>query len=204
MRSLATAQRHDDPRPVGSMGSPGDTTELLLALRSGDRRAHDRLVTKLYEELHAIAHRELSRRQGAELRATALLHEAYLKLVDQARVDVEDRAHYLAVAARAMRHILIDHARNQGRHKRGGDWRRVTLDEELVVAEDRLGDLLELDDALRRLERFDQRLGRVVECRVFGGLTVGETAAALDLAPRTVDRAWRKARAWLSREIDET
>lgn len=186
------------------MESPGDTTELLLALRDGDRRAHDGLVEKLYEELHALAHRELSRRPGGSaLQTTALLHEAYVKLVDQRRVDVEDRAHYLALAARAMRHILIDHARSRRARKRGGDWRRVTFDEGVVVADDRLEELIELDGALQRLERFDERLSRVVECRVFGGLTVAETATALDLAPRTVDRAWRKARAWLSREIDE-
>jgi len=186
------------------MGPSSDTTELLLALRDGDRQAHDGLVERLYVELHALAHRELSRRAGGStLRTTALLHEAYVKLVDQRRVDVQDRAHYLALAARAMRHILIDHARGRQTRKRGGDWRRVTFDEAVVVADDRLEELIALDEAMRRLERFDQRLSRVVECRVFGGLTVTETAAALDLAPRTVDRAWRKARAWLSREIDE-
>lgn len=186
------------------MGSPGDTTELLLALRNGDRRAHDRLATELYDELHAIAHRELLRRvRGPGLRTTALLHEAYLKLVDQARVEVQDRAHYLALAATAMRHILIDHARSRRTRKRGGDRRKVTLDEALVVTEDRTEELIQLDEALKRLERFDQRLSRVVECRFFGGLTVSETAAALDLAPRTVDRAWQKAKAWLSREMHE-
>ena len=185
------------------MEPPGDTTELLLALRDGDRQAHDRLVRKLYQELHAIAHRALSQRRGGrELRTTALLHEAYVKLVDQNRVEVEDREHYLAVAATTMRHILIDHARSRRTRKRGGGWHRVSLDEDRIAAEDRLDELIDLDDALRRLERFDERLSRVVECRVFGGLTVSETAAALDLAPRTVDRAWRKARAWLAREID--
>ncbi|MDX1647648.1 MAG: ECF-type sigma factor [Longimicrobiales bacterium] len=186
------------------MKSSGDTTELLLALRDGDRAAHDRLVRNLYDELHAIAHRQLSRRRGGStLRTTGLLHEAYLKLVDQDRVDVDDRGHYLALAARAMRHILIDHARRRRTRKRGGDMRRVTWDDALVSTDRRLDDLIDLHDALQRLERFDERLSRVVECRVFGGLTVDETAAALQVAPRTVDRAWRKARAWLSREIRE-
>jgi RNA polymerase sigma factor (TIGR02999 family) len=182
-----------------------DTTDLLLALREGDRDAHDRLTTRLYDELHARAHRELARRSGGSgLRTTALLHETYLRLVDQRRVDVADRAHYLALASTAMRHILIDHARSRGARKRGGDWRRVALDDAPIVAEDRIEELIELDDALQRLERFDERLGRVVECRFFGGLTVPETAAALNLAPRTVDRAWQKAKAWLAREIHET
>ena len=182
------------------MSSSDDTTELLLALRAGDREAHDRLATKLYDELHAIAGRELRRRAGAGLRTTALIHEAYVKLVDQRRVEVADRA----LAPTTMRHILIDHARRRRTQKRGGDWSRITFDDELVVENDRLDDLLGLEEALERLSRFDPRLEQVVECRFFGGLTVAETATALGLAPRTVDRAWQKARAWLAREIDET
>lgn len=181
-----------------------DTTELFLALRDGDRGALERLVPRLYEELHAIAHRELSRRRaGASLQTTGLLHEAYVKLVDQTRVHVEDRSHFLALAATAMRHILIDHARSRRAQKRGGGWRRLSLDDDVAVAEEDFEALIELDEALGRLERFDSRLGKVVECRFFGGLTVPETAAALDVAPRTVDRAWRKARAWLYRELHE-
>lgn len=181
-----------------------DTTELLLALRRGDRDALDHLMPRLYDELHAIAHRELSRRRGgATLRTTGLLHEAYLKLVDRSRVRVEDRSHFLALAATAMRHILIDHARSRRTRKRGGGWWRISLDEDVAVADDRLAELIELDEALERLERFDARLCRVVECRFFGGLTVAETGAALDLSPRTVDRAWQKAKAWLYQEIHE-
>ena len=134
---------------------------------------------------------------------TALVHETYVKLVDQQRVDVDDRAHYLALAATAMRHILIDHLRGLRTRKRGGDWRRVTLDDALLAAEPDIDSMLELDDALRRLQRFDPRLCKVVECRFFGGLTVPETALALGLSPRTVDRSWQKAKAWLAREIDE-
>ena len=187
------------------MPTHGDTTELRLAMRTGARGAHDRLVTRLYDELRAIAHRELRRRAGGPgFGTTALLHEAYLKLIDQTRVDVVDRAHYLALSATAMRHILVDQARSRRARKRGGGWRRVPLEDALTADGGRFDELVEINDALTRLERFDRRLGQVVECRYFGGLTVAETAAALDLAPRTVDRAWRKARAWLSRELDET
>ena len=181
-----------------------DTTELLLALRRGDRRSLDRLTARVYDELHRIAHRELSRlRLGETLRTTAVVHEAYVKLVDQARVEVEDRAHFMALAAKAMRHILIDYARKRQSAKRGGGWKSVSLGEAVPEVEDRLEEAIEVDEALARLERFDERLCRVVECRYFGGMTVGETAAALGVAPRTVDRAWRKAKAWLYREIHE-
>jgi len=178
-----------------------DTTELVLALRGGDRTVLDRLLPHVYEELHLIAHRELARRGNAALRTTGLLHEAYLKLVDHARLDVEGRAHFYAVAATAMRHILIDYARARQTRKRGGDWRRISLDEPPMPEAGRLEDLIDLDDALCRLERFDERLGRVVECRFFGGMTVEETATALGVSPRTVDRAWQRARAWLHREM---
>lgn len=179
-----------------------DTTELVLALRGGDRTALDRLFPHVYDELHRIAHRELARRRSdGGLRTTGLLHEAYLKLVDHARLDVEGRAHFLAVAATAMRHILIDHARAQRTLKRGGGWRRISLDEPPASGDGRFDQLIDLDAALARLERFDERLGRVVECRFFGGMTVEETATALEVSPRTVDRAWQKAKAWLYREM---
>lgn len=184
------------------MPQSDDTTELLQALRGGDRAALDRLLPHVYEELHRIAHRELARRGGdGALRTTGLLHEAYLKLVDHARLDVEGRSHFFAVAATAMRHILIDYARARRTKKRGGGWRRISLDEPPGADDARLEELIDLDDALSRLERFDDRLGRVVECRFFGGMTVEETATALDVSPRTVDRAWQKAKAWLYREM---
>jgi RNA polymerase sigma factor (TIGR02999 family) len=179
------------------------TTELLLALREGDRQPLDRLVPLLYDELHRIAHRELRRRGGGSLRTTGLIHEAYLKLVDQTRIEVQDRAHFLALAATAMRHIVIDHARSRQALKRGGDWRQISFDDAALAAEQRPGSLLALDQALERLERFDGRLCRVVECRFFAGLTIEETATALEISPRTVDRTWRKAKAWLYREMHE-
>lgn len=181
-----------------------ETATLLRALRSGDSGALGRLMPVVYEELHRIAHRELHRRAaGATLQTTGLVHEAYLKLVDQSRVDVEDRAHFLALAATAMRHIIIDYARERAAQKRGGAWRRIPLDRLTAASDERSADLLELHEALERLERFDERLGRVVECRFFAGMTVEETAAALQVAPRTVDRAWQRAKAWLYRELHE-
>lgn len=182
-----------------------DTTGLLLALRHGDRRALDRLMPQVYDELHRIAHRELARAgAGGTLRTTGLVHEVYLKLIDQTRVEVDDRVHFLALAATAMRHIVIDYVRQRGTQKRGGGWRRIPLDDRVPAPEQRMAEIIELDDALRRLERFDERLCKVVECRVFAGMNVEETAAALGISSRTADRAWRKAKAWLSREIDET
>ncbi|NNE35997.1 MAG: sigma-70 family RNA polymerase sigma factor [Rhodothermales bacterium] len=185
------------------MGSSEDTTELIRALRQ-DGRVLDRLMPRIYGELHRIAHRELARRGvGETLRTTGLLHETYARLVDRTRLDVEDRAHFLALAAKAMRHIVIDYARKKQSRKRGGDWRRVTLEDVSPPTGNFSVDVLDLHDALTRLERFDERLCRVVECRYFGGMTVEETATALEIAPRTVDRSWQKAKAWLYREIHE-
>jgi len=180
-----------------------DTTDLLVALREGEPGALDALMPRVYAELQRLAHRELARRAAAgTLSTTGLVHEAYLKLIDQTRVNADDRTHFLAITARAMRQVVIDFARRRTALKRGGGWRRVPLDDALAVTHERLGDLLALDQALDRLRRFDERLHQVVECRFFGGMTVDETAAALQMAPRTVDRAWTKARAWLYREID--
>jgi RNA polymerase sigma factor (TIGR02999 family) len=180
------------------------TAELLVALRRGDRAALDRLVPQVYRELHRIAHRELARRRGGEqLRTTGLVHEAYLKLVAAPGVDVEDRAHFFAVAATAMRRIVIDQARRMSAQKRGGQWHRVTLDDEPSSDGHAVEELIELDEALHRLGHFDERLCSVVECRFFCGMSIEETADALGVSPRTVDRAWQKAKAWLAREIDE-
>lgn len=181
-----------------------DTTQLLLALRQGDNRALDRLVPLVYEELLRIAHRELARRGGGQtLRTTALVHEAYVRLVDQTRVSVVDRAHFMALAATAMRHIVIDYARKQQSQKRGGGWKRISFGDAVPTSGERLEEIIELDEALRRLERFDQRLREVVECRFFGAMSIRETATALAVSPRTVDRLWQRARAWLYREIHE-
>lgn len=176
-------------------------------MRRGDRDALDRLFGLVYQELHALAHRHRQRWQGDHtLNTTALVHETYLKLARQERLGTENRAHFLALAAEAIRHILCNYARGRGALKRGGDLARVTYDEELPgldprTVSDPAATLLALDDALLRLEQLDPRLRRLVECRFFGGMTVEETAAATGLSPRTVKRDWVLAQAWLYREI---
>jgi len=180
------------------MRSAADTTQLLLAARSGDREAFDNLYSRLYDELRAIAHKRLSRnRHGETLNTAALVHEAYLKLVDQTRVDLSDRTHFLALASRAMRFIIVDHARARAAKKRRCATDALPLDDIRVAADDRAAGLLELDDALERLSRFDDRLGRIVEYRFFGGLTYEEIAAVTGVSVPTAKRDWVRARTWL-------
>jgi len=182
---------------------------LLEELKSGDRGALDELFALLYKELKDLAGRHRRRWHGNHtLDTTALLHESYVKLVGRSTIDVESRAHFLALAARAMRHILCDYARERGARKRGGGLERLPLDAlegrargPIVFTEDQSNTLLALDEALGRLARIDPRQGEVVECRFFGGLTIEETAAALGVSPRTVKRDWAMAQAWLHREI---
>jgi len=188
---------------MSSLARSDETTRLLVELRAGDRSALDRLVPRLYDELHRIAHRELSRRGDSLLRTTGLVHEAYLKLVDGKHVAAEDRAHFLALAATAMRHIVIDQARRLRARKRGGELQRIPLDDDVATSDQHIEEIIEIDDALKRLEHLDDRLRTVVECRVFAGLTVAETAAAMGMSPRSVDRTWKRAKAWLHREIHE-
>ncbi len=164
-------------------------------LRADSREAIDRLVPLLYSELRQIAHRHLSVRQdGATLNTTALVNEAYLKLVDQSRAQWNDRVHFLALAAVAMKHILTDRARARASLKRGGDRIRVTLDDEALHADDVPDALLQITDALDRVALIDGRLARVVDYRFFGGLSNEEIAAALGITERTVERDWIKAR----------
>jgi RNA polymerase sigma factor (TIGR02999 family) len=183
-------------------------TRLLEGLKSGDRDALDQLFALLYDELRELARRQRQRWRGDfTLNTTALVHEAYLKLVGQARVGAESRAHFRGVAAKVMRHILCDHARNRRTKKRGGGLEALRLDESQArpagtASSDPHADMLvALDDALRRLERLDPRQGQVVECRFFGGLTIEETATAIGVSPRTVKRDWVVAQAWLHREM---
>jgi len=186
------------------MDSDPDITGLLLAWRAGDRHAVDRLFPLVYDELRRIAHRQLGReRPDHTLGTTALVHEAYLKLVDQSRAQLTDRAHFFAVAARAMRRILVDYARRHRALKRGGAPARVSLDDATLVADQRADTLVALDDALTRLTDVDERLSGVVECRFFGGLTEEETAEALGVTARTVRRDWVKAKGWLSQALRE-
>lgn len=180
---------------------------LLTECARGDRQAADRLFSLVYEDLRALAHRQLRREEaGHTLNTTALVHEAYLALVDQTRSGWRDRAHFLAVAARAMRHILIDYARARRSTKRGGAEIRVPLREELAPQEGDTRteiDLLALEEALVELSRHDERLGRMVECRFFGGLSVEETAEALGVGVRTVERDWTRAKAYLYQQLAE-
>jgi RNA polymerase sigma factor (TIGR02999 family) len=183
----------------------GSTSEDVLAqLRKGDQRSLDQVVSIAYDELRAIAHQRLAMHaRGGSLSTTALVNEAYLKLVDQSRAVWNDRLHFLALASIAMRHVLIDRARARASFKRGGVRRQVTLDEELLSAEDQADTLLQLDEALEKLASWEPRLARVVECRFFGGLTEPETAEVLGVTVRTVQRDWVKARILLLRALDD-
>lgn len=175
-----------------------EVTAQLRESRDGDGTRVDRLLPLVYEKLLRIAHRRLrAEPAGHTLNTTALVHEAYLRLVDQTRVEWRDRSHFLSVASMAMRRILVDHARRHRASKRGGERRRVPLDAADLPVEERAETLLELDEALTRLAEVDERLCRVVECRFFGGMTQEETAEALGVSARTVRNDWAAAKALL-------
>jgi len=186
------------------MAPTREVTELLRRMRAGDEGAADRLVPLIYDELHQLAARFLrGERKGHTLQTTALVHEAYLRLVDQQQAAWTDRTHFMAVAATLIRRILIDHARHANAERRGGGKRPASLDAvgDPVAVEDP-DTLLAIDEALVRLASLDARKARVVELRFFGGLTVDQTATVLSVSPATVDRDWHMARAWLYREVD--
>lgn len=160
------------------------------------------IFPRIYDELRRLAHRQLQNEPGGQtLSTTGLVHEAYIRLIDQTRVQWSGRAHFMAIAATAMRRILIDRARRHGSHKRGGPLQRVPLEAVQLAAEDRADVLLALDDALERLKQLNERQAQVVECRFFGGMTEEETADALGIGLRTAKRDWAKARSWLYQEI---
>ncbi len=183
--------------------SPPEFSSLLKAWSAGDESALEKLMPLVYDELHRLAHRYMTRERAGHntLQTTALVNEAYLRLVDADRVRWQDRAHFFAIAAKLMRRILVDFARTRGYQKRGGNVRKVTLDEALVVSPAQDGELVRLDDALNALAEFDQRKARVVELRYFGGLSVEETAEVLKVAPITVMRDWNMAKLWLLSEL---
>jgi RNA polymerase sigma factor (TIGR02999 family) len=184
-------------------GRPTTPPDVLTELRSRAQHSLDQVVALTYQELRAIAHRRLvARGPGGTLSTTALVHEAYLKLVDQSRAGWQDLAHFRALASLAMRHVLVDRARERSALKRGGARRPITLDDEVMALEDQAEALLQLNDALERLATVDPRLARVVDCRFFGGLTEQETAEALGLTTRTVQRDWVKARVLLRRLLE--
>ena len=180
---------------------PGEVTRLLLAWRQGDRDALDRLIPLVYGELHRMAERHLrGERPGHTLQPTAIVNEAYIRLLGRQGADWQDRAHFFAVAAQSMRRILVEHARRRDAKKRGGDETRYLLDT-VVMTEPRAVDLLALDDALAKLTALDPEQGRVVELRFFGGLTEEETAEVLAVSSRTVYRKWLSAKMFLYREL---
>jgi len=186
------------------MDEKGDVTRLLAAIAGGDRAAWEELLPLVYERLRAIARRQLrGEREGHTLTTTDLVHEAYFTLVRVDGVGWADRAHFLGVAARAMRRVLIDHARTRATQKRGGRPDRATLDIDALPARMPDEQILALDEALRRLEERSERYGRIVECRFFAGMSIEETATALGISPSTVKRDWLVARAWLHRELSD-
>lgn len=182
--------------------SPNEITEQLIAWSRGDEAALDKLIPAVYQELRRLADSYLRREDtGHSLQPTALVHEAYLRLIDQTKVEWQNRAHFFGVAAQMMRRILIDHAKTKHRAKRGGTAVKVVLDENVTITQERAGELLALDDALQALARMDQRKSQIVELRYFGGLTVEETAQVLGVSDKTVMRDWSLAKAWLYREL---
>lgn len=191
-----------DSHPPEEDGPAEAITGLLRAAESGDRTAVDQLFGRVYAELHKLARRQLQATPvQATLSTTALVHEAYLKLSGDARWSTRDRSHFFALAARAMRHILIDHARRRTRHKRGGAEAPLSLDDAQVPVHDRAEELLALDEALERLAAMDPELARLVEWRFFAGLSVEEIAGILEVSDRTVKRQWRTARAFLYQQL---
>ncbi len=182
--------------------SPRDVTQLLIDWNNGSRQALDALLPQVYDELRRVAAGYLRReRPGLTLQGTALVHEAYLRLVDQTRVRWQNRAHFLGVAAQMIRRILVDHVRAKHAAKRGAGAMTLSLDESIEAAGPRDVDLVSLDDALEELARFDPQQARIVELRYFTGLSIEETAEVIGISPATVKREWTVARAWLFREL---
>ncbi len=189
---------------MASAPSPQDITQLLVECRRGNRQALDELMPLVYNELRAVARRYLAReRPGHTLQSTALVNEAYLKLVGQRDVQWQNRAHFFGVAAQLMRRLLVDHARRRKRVKRGSGGTRITLVEGLASVEPIDLDAIALDDALKSLEQVDPKKGRLVELRFFGGLTIEETAEVMGTSAGTVKREWQFAKAWLYRHMQQ-
>ncbi len=183
--------------------SKEEVTQLLIAYGQGDAGALDQLLPAVYSELHRIAMRQMRHeRADHTLNATALVHEAYLKLTDQNQISWQNRAHFFAIASRVMRQVLISYARKHNAEKRGGGAPDTLLEGKEIALNERADELLALDEALTRLSTFDERLAQVVEYRFFGGLTIEETATVLEVSTMTVKRDWDKAKAWLYRELN--
>jgi RNA polymerase sigma-70 factor, ECF subfamily len=189
-------------RPCWRCGMSKDANELLVAVKGGDRSKLAELVDVVYEDLHRLARQYMGQeRSGHTLQPTALVHEAFLKLIDQTRVDWQDRSHFFAIGAQAMRRILVNHAKSRARGKRGGGRQKLPLDEALTVSLENDAEILAVDEALEKLAALDERQAKIVELRFFGGLNVEETAAVLGIPKRTIEREWAACRAWLRREL---
>jgi RNA polymerase sigma factor (TIGR02999 family) len=181
-----------------------NVTQLLIELSNGDRGAVDNLLPVIYDELRKLAAQYLRReRPDHTLQPTALVHEAYLRLVDQTRVNWQNRAHFFGVAAQIMRRLLVDHARKHNAEKRGDEFQKLSLDENIDRAVERSAELIALDNALKAFAVFDEQKARIVELRYFGGLSIEETADVLGVAPTTIKRHWRLAKAWLYGEMQK-
>lgn len=182
--------------------TPPDVTQLLTAWTSGDQAARDQLMSVVYEELHRLARRYMRRESpGHTLQTSALVNEAFLRLVGQRNVHWQNRAHFFGIAAQMMRRILVDHARTRTSVKRAGGERALSLDDGLIVSEERSAEVVAVHEALEQLAKFDGRKSQIVELRFFGGLTIDETAEVLGVSPGTVMADWTVAKAWLRREI---
>jgi RNA polymerase sigma factor (TIGR02999 family) len=187
---------------MASLADPGEITRLLKAHNAGDPGAFDRLVPLVYGRLRSLARGQLSRqRPGQTLSATGLVHEAYLQLVRDTGIEWRDRSHFFAISARAMRRILVDYARRRTARKRGGGQAAQPLDPDALAVDQQADVVLAIDEVLDRLAAFNERLARLVECRCFAGMTADETAEALGVSLRTVEREWPRARAWLQKEL---
>jgi RNA polymerase sigma factor (TIGR02999 family) len=179
-----------------------EVTQLLIEWSNGDKAALDKLIPLIHQELRRLAHHYMSReRAGHTLQTTALVDEAYVRLVNRKDVHWENRAHFFAIAAQLMRSILVDHARSHAYAKRGGGARKISLDETVIVSQQRAAEVVALDDVLKELAIFDPQQSRIVELRFFGGLTIEETAEVLSLSPATIKREWSTAKAWLYHEL---
>ena len=182
--------------------SSHEVTQLLMDWGNGNQTAAEKLMPLVYEELHRLAHQYMNKEHpGHTLQTSALVNEAYLRLIDQKQVHWQNRAHFFGIAAQLMRRILVDYARSRRYQKRGGDARQVDLDEAMIVSQERAADVIALDDALKSLAEFDARKSQIVELRFFGGLSIEETAQVLEVSPGTVMRDWTLAKAWLRKVI---
>ena len=185
-----------------SQPSTHEVTQLLVEWSNGDKAALDRLMPLVHAELRRLAHRYMSReRPGHTLQTTALVNEAYVRLVNREDVHWQNRAHFFAIAAELMRTILVDHARSHAYAKRGGGAQKIELDEAMIVSQERAAEVVAIDDVLKELAKFDPQQSRIVELRFFGGLTIEETAEVLGLSPATIKREWSTAKAWLYHEL---